>query len=190
MADLTGKQRAFIEHYFACGMNATEAARRAGYKGDDNTLAVIGSQNLRNHKIKAVLEDRFAEMTMGRHEVLARLTEQGRASMAEFVSYTEDGKPYTDLAKAKHRLHLVKELKQDEEERRVGMMTFITRKITVKLYDAQAALEKVGKYHKLFTEKVEFDLPPELQAALERENLKLSDVLEAFYQELARANRE
>lgn len=190
MADLTGKQRAFIDHYFACGMNATEAARLAGYKGDDNALAVIGFRNLRNTKIKGHMEAIFGEIAMGRNEVIGRLTDHARASMGDFISFDAQGNPYTDLTKAKHRLHLIKELKVDEDERRVGPMTLITRKIAIKLYSAQDALEKLGKHHKLFTEKVEFDLPPELQAALERENLKLSDVLEAFYQELARANRE
>lgn len=44
---LTEKQRRFVEAYMgkAAG-NATEAARLAGYKGNNNTLRVVGSENL------------------------------------------------------------------------------------------------------------------------------------------------
>ena len=42
---LTPKQRAFVEHYLE-SWNATKAARRAGYRGNSNTLAVVGWENL------------------------------------------------------------------------------------------------------------------------------------------------
>ena len=48
---LTAKQKLFAEAYVAC-LNATEAARRAGYKGSDNTLAVTGHDNLRKPKFQ------------------------------------------------------------------------------------------------------------------------------------------
>ena len=46
--ELTEKQRRFVEAYVgaACG-NATEAARLAGYSGDDVSLAALASENLR-----------------------------------------------------------------------------------------------------------------------------------------------
>lgn len=43
---LTPKQKAFADYYIELG-NATEAARRAKYKGNDVTLAAVGSENLR-----------------------------------------------------------------------------------------------------------------------------------------------
>ncbi len=49
---LTPKQKAFIEHYAACG-NATEAARLAGYSNDK--ARIIGSQNLTKINIQAAL---------------------------------------------------------------------------------------------------------------------------------------
>lgn len=42
---LTQKQKLFIENYLG-SWNATEAARQAGYKGNDVTLATIGHENL------------------------------------------------------------------------------------------------------------------------------------------------
>jgi phage terminase small subunit len=61
---LTEKQRRFVEAYMgeAAG-NATEAARMAGYGGDDPTdayLASMGSENLRKPKIQAAIAERVA----------------------------------------------------------------------------------------------------------------------------------
>ena len=42
---LTPKQKAFADCYIELG-NATEAARRAGYKGNTKTLTVVASENL------------------------------------------------------------------------------------------------------------------------------------------------
>lgn len=47
---LTSRQQAFVEHYAACG-NATEAARRAGYKRPNPQ----GAENLAKPGIKAAL---------------------------------------------------------------------------------------------------------------------------------------
>ena len=56
---LTEKQRRFVEAYMgeACG-NATEAARVAGYQGDENTLSTTGYRLLRNAKIAAAVDER------------------------------------------------------------------------------------------------------------------------------------
>lgn len=61
-AELTEKQRRFVEAYMgeAAG-NATEAARQAGYAGDDITLASVGYENLRKPQIRAAIESRAEE---------------------------------------------------------------------------------------------------------------------------------
>lgn len=52
---LTPKQRKFVEAYTG---NGTEAARIAGYSGDDNTLGVTAHDLLRNPKIARAIEQR------------------------------------------------------------------------------------------------------------------------------------
>lgn len=52
---LTIKERAFVDCYTG---NGTEAARMAGYKGNDRTLAAIACQNLRKLHIKKAIEER------------------------------------------------------------------------------------------------------------------------------------
>jgi phage terminase small subunit len=62
---LTPKQKAFADYYIETG-NATEAARRAGYKGRSNTLAVTGNENLRKPNVSAYIKSRMAEIDAGR----------------------------------------------------------------------------------------------------------------------------
>lgn len=62
---LTPKQKAFADYYIETG-NATEAARKAGYKGSSNTLGVTGSENLRKPIVSAYIKSRMAEIDAGR----------------------------------------------------------------------------------------------------------------------------
>lgn len=52
---LTSKQLKFIELY---GGNGTEAARLAGYAGDDATLATVAYENMRKPEIRAAIKRR------------------------------------------------------------------------------------------------------------------------------------
>ncbi|MBI9090727.1 MAG: terminase small subunit [Desulfobacterium sp.] len=52
---LTAKQQRFVDCYDG---NATEAARQAGYKGNDATLAVVGAENLRKPNVIAEIRSR------------------------------------------------------------------------------------------------------------------------------------
>lgn len=52
---LTPKQKAFADYYIACG-NATEAAKRAGYK--EKAAYATGSENLRKPQIIAYIAER------------------------------------------------------------------------------------------------------------------------------------
>lgn len=160
-AKLTDKQRIFIEAYLTC-WNATEAARQAGYAGNDATLAVVGSENLRKPQIQGAIQERLKEKAMGADEVLARLADEARGSMADFMTIHEsplvkpggipikdhEGKPIIryfpelDLKKAEERgkLHLIKKL------------TYTAHGPSIELYDAQAAKQLLGKHHGLFKE--------------------------------------
>ncbi len=142
MANLTTKQRFFVEHYLAT-LNATEAARRAGYKGDDNVLAVIGSKNIRKPKIRAEIDSRLAEAAMSADEVLYRLTLQAQSDFGEFLKLNEDGSWAFDFEKIKAHGHLVKKVGYSKDG------------VRVELHDAQSALALLGKYHKLFTDRIE-----------------------------------
>lgn len=72
---LTPKQRAFADYYIETG-NATEAARRAGYKGKN--INRIASENLSKLDIKQYIDERLAKIEDARiakgEEVLEYLT--------------------------------------------------------------------------------------------------------------------
>jgi polyhydroxyalkanoate synthesis regulator phasin len=156
--DLTGKQQAFINAYLSNGFNATDAARQAGYEGNDNVLGVTGYANLRNPKIAAVVLGRLNEAAMSANEVLAILSMQARGSLADVL--TENGEFDLHEAKKRGTDRLLKKLKirrtirrrRDDEE-----IEDITHEYEI--HDPQAAAVHVGKFHKLFTDKVEHGNP-------------------------------
>lgn len=55
MKDLTPKQKAFADEYLKCG-NATEAAKRAGYK--EKAAYATGAENLKKPQIIAYIQER------------------------------------------------------------------------------------------------------------------------------------
>ena len=73
------KQRLFVEAYLgqAAG-NGTEAARLAGYKGSQATLAQVGHENLRKPEISAAVERRVEKSAMESDEVLSELSRVAR----------------------------------------------------------------------------------------------------------------
>lgn len=75
MKKLSERQKAFCDYYIETG-NATEAARRAGYKG--NNLNRIASENLSKLDIKQYIDERLKEIEDKRiadgKEVLQYLT--------------------------------------------------------------------------------------------------------------------
>lgn len=134
----TALQGAFID-YYVLTMNGTKAARLAGYKGNDATLAAVAYENLRKPHIRAEIDRRFQQRAMGADEVLARLGDIARIDMSEFVAI-KNGIPFLDLEKAEtaNKLHLLKKFKTTKQG------------IEIELYDAQSALETIGKHLGLF----------------------------------------
>lgn len=75
---LTPKQEKFIAAYLGEARgNATQAARMAGYRGNDATLAEIGRENLRKpgiaERIEAARAELRAKAILTREEILAGL---------------------------------------------------------------------------------------------------------------------
>ena len=80
---LTERQRRFVEAYVGKAEgNATEAARLAGYSGDDAQLAVRGSEAVRNRNIAAAIEE--ARKPRTRRAILTR--EQRQELLTEFAT--------------------------------------------------------------------------------------------------------
>lgn len=84
MAKLTEKQQRFIDYYIESG-NASEAARRAGYKAKNADST--GRENLRKPTVKAAISARLKELEDARiakvDEVLQFLTSTLRSEITE-----------------------------------------------------------------------------------------------------------
>ena len=164
--DLTGKQRVFVDSYLSNGFNATEAARTAGYKGNDNVLGVQGHENLRNPKIAIVVQERLNEAAMSANEVLARLSKIARGEVVDFLD--EDGKFDLRTARKLQKAGLLKKLKSKRTSKNVDTLTegeedsretletsLVYEEVEFEMYSAHEALRDLGKFHKLFTDKHE-----------------------------------
>lgn len=173
--DLTPKEFAFCEAYLANGFNGTEAMREAKYKGNDNVLAVSAHRMLRKPKIAAYIKQRFEELTMSPEEVLARLSAMARTDMTDFMQVYPGGMPAFDFEKAADakRLGLIKKFK------------VTAKSIEMELYDAQAALVHLGKYHALFTDRVRFEWQEEILALLRAGQITPEQVREDLGDKLA-----
>lgn len=63
MKKLTPKQQAFVDAYTGPARgNATEAARMAGYRGNDKTLSVVGAENLAKPSIQSAVKSAAEEV--------------------------------------------------------------------------------------------------------------------------------
>lgn len=129
---LTPKQKAFADFYIELG-NATEAAQKAGYKG--NNLNRIASENLSKLDIKQYIDERMKEIENDRiakaEEVLAFLSSSLRGDVLEEVVATEsDG---------------------------AGGIKPVILKKQLSAKDRIKAAELLGKRYALFTEKVDLE---------------------------------
>lgn len=135
---LSAKQKVWLEEYFKC-WNATEAARRAGYKHPN----VRGPEN--KTKFADEIKARLDEKAMTAEEVLAHLADQARGTADYYLD--EYGHINLDKVRDAGMMHLIKKYK---------FVTYETgSREEVELYDAQSALELIGKHHGLFTNKID-----------------------------------
>ena len=85
---MTERQKRFVDYYIQCG-NATEAARKAGYKNP----VKIGSENLTKMDIRKAVDERMGELQSERiasaEEVLSYLTAAMRGEISEEVIVVE-----------------------------------------------------------------------------------------------------
>jgi phage terminase small subunit len=125
---LTQKQRLFVEAYIgdAAG-NAREAARMAGYSGDDNALSQRAFELVRNPRIAKLIGVRVEQAVMRANEVLGELSAIAKADWQDFL-----------------------EIRRDKDGDVIDA--------TLKLSDKIKSLELLGKYHKLFSDRIDVDL--------------------------------
>lgn len=137
---LVPKRKVFIEEYLTC-WNATEAARRAGYKHP----AQQGSALTKLEIVERMINNRIAELAVSSGEVLKRLGEQARSDIGDFLD--DDGSLNMAKARAMGKTHLIKSV------------TRSIRGTRIELYSSQAALELLGRNLGLFMDRLEHSGP-------------------------------
>lgn len=174
---LTTKQQLFVDAYLESG-NATDAARKAGYKGNDNTLASMGKENLRKPQIASIIKKRLEKSAITADETLQGLSDMATSDISDFVRVS-GGLPIVDFTKAETagKLHLIKKL------------TMSDGKISFELYSKQRALETMAKHYGLLNTKIEIDinLVIEVVAAIESLGQNPSDVFNRIIQRAAQS---
>jgi phage terminase small subunit len=136
-------------------MNGKEAAIRAGYKPDN--AKVVACMILQKPEIRfqvAKLQERvFERLDLNAQRVLYELACIAFANAQDFTTVGLDGMPELDMSK----------LSRDQW----AAIAEYTEDATGGQHDKVAALGMLGKYFKLFTEKVEHGFSDEVIAKLQ-----------------------
>ena len=164
MARLTEKQALFVAEYLV-DLNATEAAKRAGYS--DKTAYSIGFENLRKPEIqeaiRMAMDERSKRTGITQDKVLLELARIAFANGTDFAKIVsrqapttiiaEDGEPQQVMSVVQS-VHLLDTDKVDPEKR-AAIASIKEGKfgIEVKGYDKIKALELLGQHLGLFTGK-------------------------------------
>lgn len=125
-------------------LNETKAAIAAGYS--EKTAYSQGSRLLKNVEVRAEIERLMTETAMGKNEVLYRLSQIARADIDDVMTI-QGNLPFVDIQRAQElaKTGLIKKIKVGKQG------------IEFELHDKMRALEMLGKYYALFTDKVQVE---------------------------------
>lgn len=155
---LSKKHNAFVDEYLRL-WNGTQAYLRVYKHCSRKSAPANASRLLSSDNIIEAIKQRLADAHMQTDEVLKLLADMARGDMGEFLDVSGMGFNL-DLqdAKARGLTKLIRKVKQktttylakkeSEEDREV-------HELEIELYDAQAALEKIGRHLDLFPNKVD-----------------------------------
>lgn len=144
---LEGKRKLFVDYYLGqANCNKTEAARLAGYKFPGQE----GHRLCKDPEIKEAIEGRLREIALDEAEILARVAEQARCDMADFIEVDETGGWRINLTEAQKagKLRLVKKIGYDQKGRPY-----------VELVDSQGALGYLLKAKGMLVQRREISGP-------------------------------
>ena len=180
---LTVKEQRFVDEYIIC-LNGTEACARAGYVGSRGVLAVTANRLLRKPKIIHAIQARLDLLAMPANEVLGQLTDISRNDMGDMLNSFGG----IDISEA------ILRGKTNQIKRFKSKVTTITEKdgtekeiieTEIELYDRQAALNTLAKYHDLTnTIKVE-DWRSEFIALIRDGQVTREEISEEFGTDVA-----
>ena len=151
---LSKKHQAFVDQYFLCHFNGTEAYMRVYKPKDRNVARASAARLLADVSVSEAISARLAEVHMSADEALELLAGHARGDVGEIMEPTTFGYSF-DMKKAKEIgfTKLIRKVKQktatimgkgeDSEDTEIHT-------IEIELYDAQSALEKILRVHGKF----------------------------------------
>jgi phage terminase small subunit len=161
--EFTSSEWEMINAYFDENMNQVRAWLKIHPGSEYNSAGVSASEFFRKPNIRAEIERRLKANAMSAEEVLSRLGDMARATHKPYIKIDDDGFVYFNFAdvEAQKNMHLIKKIKTKRERRIVGRgedaEEWEGEWVEVELHDAQAALEKLGKYHGMFIDNVKHE---------------------------------
>lgn len=149
---LSKREFLFVDFYLADPQgNGTEAARKAGFTGTDESLWTTASRLLRRAKVQVEIRRRLGKHIASSEEVLETLTKHARADLTDVLTPT--GEFSFKAARNKRILKKLKVKTRYEKDADGNLQPVVEHEFEI--HDPQAALDKLGKFHKLFTDRVE-----------------------------------
>jgi hypothetical protein len=141
------RQRRFVEDYCTGKwsgetLNPTASGKAVGFADESYGRALRWKPHIR-----AAIEARLAELTMGKNEVLARITKIAEGDIGEVVTQGPNGQLRLDPDAVMERRHLIKSFSFDSNGNP-----------KVEFFDPQAALRDLGKAHGIFKEGLDVGL--------------------------------
>lgn len=133
---LTGKQRAFVEHWLSNGFSGRRAAIAAGYA--PGSADVEASRQLANAKVASAIEMALGELGIARVWVLRELAAIARGVATDVAEWSEAGvkvKPSSELTR--DEAALVESVEQEATE--------FGPRVRIKLRDKLAALNALAR---------------------------------------------
>ena len=146
---LTPKQKLFCEEYLV-DLNASQAARRVGYKhssASTHAQKLMAQENVKNY-ISELMNARTERINISADKVLHELAAIAFSDIRDFVELKEEGlmvKPTADLTTEKARA--IESLTENTSAR--------GSKVSIKLHNKLKALELIGRHLSMFSDKVE-----------------------------------
>ena len=162
---------------FVVDRNGTRAAIAAGYSA--TSAHTTAHRLLKNADVRALIEklesERLERLDITADRILQETAKLAFANMDDFVVRQDDGSAYVDLSEVKrNHMAAVVEITVDEYTEGRGEEKRNVRRTRFKLADKRAALEMLGRNHKLWTDRLEV-----------KDGLNLEDLSDEQLQQLA-----
>jgi hypothetical protein len=149
---VTFKQTLFVMFYLGTAAgNATEAARRAGYRQP----RMVGSRLMTKDAIQAAVNAKIDALQISQDEILLRMARLATSSISDFI-VVEGGTWRLELEKVKQHGYAIKKIKQGKDGPEI------------ELESKHNALVKLGEYYNMWNREA----PPVISLAELAKKLK------------------